>query len=132
MTPADIERRIREIDWPASSPALRARVVAEAASVAAVAQWSDRLWFSRTFRWSAAAAVVVLLAIASRPGPNVDASHAGGPAAAEAEAVRIAAIDAGLPEDAAAALAQRSGRTRGPANLRPVDLIELVKTDGGF
>ena len=84
MTQAEIEKRIREMDRPASSAALRERVIAHAPVVAAPVLWSDRVWFSRSFRWSVAAAAVVLLAIASRQGPEVDVSQTARAVVAEA------------------------------------------------
>ena len=131
MTNTDFENRIRQIEWPATSADLRARVIA-LAPAAPRATWSDRVWFSHTFRWSVAAALVALMTIASWPGSNAGERRPTGSVAAEANAIRDAAIEAGLPSDTAAALARRATAPRASSTSRAVDLKELVKMDGGF
>ncbi len=132
MTPEDLERRIRQFDWPASSPALRARVIAETSVAPVRVIWSDRVWFSRTFRWSIAAAMVALMAVIRWPAANVAEPPPPASVVAEQEAVRIAAIDAGLPEDVAAALARRAVAPRGASTPHAADLTQLVNPNGGF
>ena len=123
MTQQDIEHRIRQRVGPTSSPALRARVVAEAPAARPV-PWSDRVWFSRTFRWSVTAAFVALIAIGARDRQQPLA------VTAEADVVRTVAIEAGLSEDAAASLARRAMVPRGPSTRTTV-LQQLDETGGG-
>jgi hypothetical protein len=133
MTPSEIEKHIRDLNRPASSPALRARVLAHAPAAAVPVLWSDRLWFSRTFRWSAAAAAVVLLALAARTAPHTGAPQIAGRVAAETEAITAVARDAGLPNDAAASLATRAVATRRSASSpsTAAALQAIVETGGG-
>jgi hypothetical protein len=105
-----------------SSPALRARVVAEAPAARPV-PWSDRVWFSRTFRWSVTAAFVALIAIGARDRQQPLA------VTAEADMVRTVAIEAGLSEDAATSLARRAMNAQGPSTRMP--LQQLDETRGG-
>lgn len=127
MTRTDIEHQIRETEWPAASAALRSRVLA-AAPAAPPVTWSDRVWFSRTFRWSVAAAVVTLIAIGQWSGSNWPGS-----VTAAADTVQSLAIETGLPADAAAALARRSTAARGPlsSSAKTMALQQLMSTDGG-
>jgi hypothetical protein len=125
MTRTDIENRIREIEWPAASAALRSRVVA-AAPTAPPVMWSDRVWFSRTFRWSVAAAFIALISVGQWSGPNLVE-----PATAAAARVQILAIEAGLPADVAASLARRSMVARGPQSAPATALQQFIEKEGG-
>ena len=58
MKRRELEEAVRQLDWPQFDPALRARVLAAASLVEAHVSWSDRLWFSRTWRFVAAGLVV--------------------------------------------------------------------------
>ena len=127
MTRTDIENRIREIEWPAASASLRSRVLA-AAPAAPPVIWSDRVWFSRTFRWSVAAAVVALTFVGQWSGSN-----SAEPATAEAARVRTLAIEAGLPADMAESLARQSMVAPGPqsSSARTMVLQQFMSTNGG-
>ena len=127
MTRTEIETQIRETEWPAASAALRSRVLA-AAPAAPPVTWSDRVWFSRTFRWSVAAAVVTLISVSQWSGSNW-----AGSSTAAAETVQTLAIEAGLPADAAALLARRSTTARAALALsaRTMALQQILSTDGG-
>jgi hypothetical protein len=127
MTRTDIENRIREIEWPAASAALRSRILA-AAPPAPPVTWSDRVWFSRTFRWSVAAAFISLISVGQWSGANLAE-----PATAEAARVRTLAIEAGLPADMAESLARQSMVARGPqsSTARTMALQQFMSTDGG-
>jgi hypothetical protein len=127
MTRTDIENQIRETEWPAASAALRSRVLA-AAPAAPQVTWSDRVWFSRIFRWSVAAAVVTLIAVGQGSGSNW-----AGSATAAADTVQALAIEAGLPADAASSLARRLTAARVPlsSSARTMALQQLMSTDGG-
>ena len=127
----DFENRIRQMEWPKASADLRARVMALAPATSRVT-WSDRVWFSHTFRWSVAAAMVALMAMITWPASNVAEREPAASVVAEQEAVRSAAIDAGLPDDAAAALARRAVAPRGQSTSRAVDLMQFVNPNGGF
>jgi len=127
MTRTDIENRIREIEWPAASATLRSRVLASAPAAPPVT-WSDRVWFSRTFRWSVAAAVVALISVGQWSGSSL-----ADPATAEAARVRTLAIEAGLPADMAESLARQSMVARGPqsSSARTMVLQQFMSTNGG-
>ncbi len=59
----DLESRLHQIAWPPPSEGLRARIVWEAPIVAGSIAWSDRVWFSRAWRLSMAAAILALLTV---------------------------------------------------------------------
>ncbi len=127
MTRTDIENRIREIEWPAASASLRPRVLA-AAPAAPPVMWSDRVWFSRTFRWSIAAAFIALISVGQWSGSNVAGQSTG-----SAETVQTLAIEAGLPADVVASLARRSMVARGPlsSSTRATALQQFIEKEGG-
>jgi hypothetical protein len=128
MTRTEIESQIRKTEWPTASAALRSRVLAGAPAAPPVT-WSDRVWFSRTFRWAVAAAVVMLIAVNQWSGSNQVGSTT-----ATADTVHTLAIEAGLPADEAALLARRSTAARGRLSLsaRTMALQRLVSTEGGY
>ena len=124
----DIENRIRQMEWPAPSDSLRARIMAEASPAAAPIVWSDRVWFSRTFRWSVAAAIVGLIGFGqwAGRGPNFPVSMI---PPAEIEAIQAAVIDAGLPAADAAVLVRRAVMARQSAPVRTADQISRLIGD---
>jgi hypothetical protein len=107
MRRQEIEDCIRKIGWPAPPADLRARIIGDASVVAAPVAWSDRVWFSRAFRWSMAAAVVALIALGQWAGRGPIAPAPTIPPV-RLEAIQAAVIDAGLPADVAASLAHRA------------------------
>lgn len=109
MKPTDLEDRVRELNWPAPSEELRARVLAGASVQARVLSWSDRVWFSRPWRVSMAAAVLVLLGAQLITNWENPSGHATASSmSADAEAIREAGREAGLPVEVAALLARRA------------------------
>ena len=108
MKSADIEDRIRQIPWPAPSGDLRARILSAAPVQRGSIAWSDRVWFSREWRYSMVAATIVLLAVQVLSGLGGTLDVAPSPRAlAEAQAIEEAGRQIGLPADLAARLARR-------------------------
>jgi hypothetical protein len=135
MKPVDIQRRVRQVAWPAPPADLRARVLSAVPATSPAVSWSDRVWFSRGWRLAAAATFVALLALEQFAGSSASSARAPGapvlePVAAVAEAVR----EVGLPADQAAALARRSvsplNRARAAATARDL-VLEGLGIDGG-
>ena len=108
MKDTDLRASIRQADWPEPSPDLRARVLRDGALVERPLAWTDRIWFSRGWRRSLAAATVGVIALGYLSGTSaIVAPQMPG------EMARIAAIeetmrDAGLPADEAAIFARRA------------------------
>ena len=122
---SDLENRVRQIEWPEPSDQLRTRVIDTAVQPALVT-WSDRIWFSRTWRVSFAAAMLALIAIGQLVGrgPAVPVD----PSSVEAaQAIESAVIDAGIPADVAAKLARRALMTQ---QAPRASLAQLMKTFG--
>lgn len=108
MKPVDIERRVRQVAWPAPPADLRARVLSAVPATSPAVSWSDRVWFSRASRLAAVAAVLVLAVLESISSPaRADAPALSSQAVAEASFVDETARQAGLSPEAAAALARR-------------------------
>jgi hypothetical protein len=108
MTPADVERRVGEIQWPGPSPDLRARVLSTVAIPERHATWSDRVWFSRGWRLAAAMAVMIALAVEAFSSALVARRSVDkGQASADAQAVDDVGREVGLPSTLTAALARR-------------------------
>lgn len=57
MNRTDIENRVRQMSWPPPSPDLRRRVLSTAVVAEGAVTWSDRIWFSRGWRWAAAGVI---------------------------------------------------------------------------
>jgi hypothetical protein len=109
MTRADVERLLHRSEWSEPSLALRARVLAAAATVGHRVTWSDRVWFSRAWRIAAAAAVVGAIAIESLPGATDRPAFVAPPqAVAEAQEIDATGREMGLPPNVAQALARRA------------------------
>jgi len=109
MNRNEVDQRLRQMRWPDPPGDLRARVLAQATTRPEVITWSDRVWFSRTWRVSMAAVAIAILAARAWPGPDTSASS--GPSAqavAEANAIEEAGRDLGLPDAVAASLARRA------------------------
>jgi hypothetical protein len=138
MNKRRIEDLVRDHPWPEISPDVRVRVMAAPMAVPESITWSDRLWFSRRWRLSAAAAAIVLVALNQLPGetgaPNITAAPQ---AIAEARAIEDVAQQAGLPASAASSLASRSlfeaSRSRMPhQSVAAVLQILELETPGGM
>jgi hypothetical protein len=130
MKRSDIEKRVRRMPWPAPSPELRDRVLSIAVEVAAPITWSDRMWFSRRWRLSALAAVLVAVAVDQFSVASQPAGVSATPyAVAQAQAVDEMAREAGLSPEAAASFARRAlsdaSRRRTPVQTGPAALLEF-------
>lgn len=114
---SDLEHRIRRIAWPVPTDALRARVLSSVPAAARRLSWSDRMWFSRTWRLSAAALLVALVGLeswSSAPGPvRVPPTPA---ALAQVDALDEAGRDLGMPPGVVSALTQRALATSARAD----------------
>ena len=108
MKAVEIETRLRRIAWPAASADLRARVLSAAPVTSPAVSWSDRVWFSRTWRLAAVAVVLVAATVEYVSGPTRSSAAPESPrAVAEAGFVDETARQAGLSPEQAAALARR-------------------------
>lgn len=108
MTNKDLDERVRAHRWPELSPDLRARVMAAAVVPAPQITWSDRVWFSRAWRLSAAVAFLFLISWDQFGGVTSPRAIPSESVLAEARAIEDTAIDVGLPAETAAWLAERS------------------------
>jgi hypothetical protein len=133
MTERDLHRRLREIVWPAPSNDLRARIVSTSPAIRCRVTWSDRVWFSRTWRVAGVAAFVLLIAIeplserfrstgSARTTPPATSSEA-------ARAIREAAPQLGLPADVTASLEQRTMARAANADATDARLLALQLRD---
>ena len=109
MKLTDLEHRIHDTAWPALSSDLRARVLAEATVVAPAITWSDRVWFSRSWRLGLAAAALALVAINHLSTSGVACCAAGATLTqADADEFVETSVASGMPADVANAIARRS------------------------
>lgn len=108
MDDKHVEDRVREYQWPEISADVRQRVMAVPVAVVEPISWSDRVWFSRTWRVAAAAAVIAVIALDQVTGVTPQQITATPQVMAEAQAIEDVAREAGLPAQTAAWLAQRS------------------------
>lgn len=108
MKPRDIEDRVRQIKWPVPSASLRERVLSTAVVPSQPITWSDRMWFSRAWRFAAvgaAFAIIVLDQLSAAPRrPGFTASER---VIAEAQVIEETGRQVGLPPDVAASLGRR-------------------------
>jgi hypothetical protein len=133
VTRTEIERRLRQARWPEPAAELRVRVLATAPIVGHRLTWSDRVWFSRAWRMSAAAAVVAAIAIESFPGTTDRSAIVAPPqAVAEGQAIDATGREMGLPPNVVQALARRSVAlaARPPADGRASLALQNLETGG--
>jgi hypothetical protein len=138
MKQQDIEHRVRQINWPAPSTSLRATVLSAAVVAEQPITWSDRMWFSRTWRLSAVAAALVVVVLDQFAGSPRSAGYTPAPQAlAEAQVIDDTARQVGLPADAAATLARRAmseasrPQTQAPPGSTLFQPFDLEGTGGG-
>jgi hypothetical protein len=109
MKPTDVETRLRQVAWPAPPADLRARVLSAVPVTSPAVSWSDRVWFSRAWRLTAVAVVLVAATVDYVSGPTRSSAAAESQqAVAEASFVDETARQAGLSPEQAAALARRA------------------------
>lgn len=116
MTRKHLEQRLRGMAWPATSAELRARVMESAPRHEQRIDWIDRLWFSRAWRLSMAAAAVVTVLVgqwaAARPEPSVPPTSP----LVQTQALEELVRQAGIPAEEAASLVRRTmGRPTTPS-----------------
>lgn len=108
MKRTDLESRVRQIAWPEPAEDLRARVLSAAPVAGPQVTWSDRAWFSRAWRFAAAAAVAGAIALEWLPATGDGARLVPtAQALADAQAIDDTVREAGVPADLAASLARR-------------------------
>jgi hypothetical protein len=137
MSQKHIEDRVRHIDWPGPSPDLRDRVLSSAIFVEHSITWSDRVWFSRAWRLSAAAAALTIVLLDQFSGSQRPAGFtASAQALAEAQVIDETGRQVGLPPDLAQSLARRSMAEASRAQEQPrsasafLQALELQNTGG--
>jgi hypothetical protein len=131
MKSTDIEDRVRQMSWPAPSDDLRARILAAAPVERASIAWSDRVWFSREWRYSMAAATVVLLAVQVLSGLGGTVNVVPTPRAlAEAQAIEETSREIGLPAELTALLARRVSTELGPRDSLAGRALQLFDLQG--
>jgi hypothetical protein len=108
MNQDEVERRIRQIVWPEPSQDLRVRVLAAAAVRQERLTWSDRMWFSRGWRFAGAAATIAAIAVASWNSTDRNRVVVTTEARASAQAVSDVSRALGMPLDLSASLLQRT------------------------
>ena len=119
---SDLENRVRQIEWPEPSENLRTRVL-ETPMDAALVTWSDRIWFSRTWRVSIASAAVALIVMGqwATRGPAIQSSPS---STEQTQALEAAVIDAGIPADMASKMARRALVARQSEHVSPEQLLK--------
>lgn len=136
MDDKHLEQRVRAFKLPDMSPDVRARVMAAAVARVAPITWSDRVWFSRAWRYAAAAAVVAVIAADQWTGVTAQRTTAMPRVMADAQAIEDVAREAGLPAQTAAWLAQRAvldgsrSRTAPSSGADVFQTLELDTTGG--
>jgi hypothetical protein len=132
MKLTDIENRVRQIAWPAPSDTLRARVLSAAVIAPDRITWSDRIWFSRAWRLSALTTALLVIGLELQSSAPTPAEAGPTPQAlAEAQAVEEIGRQAGLPQDAAAALARRTLSASSPrAAMQEWTVLRIAAADG--
>jgi hypothetical protein len=127
MTRAEIERHLRRARWPEPPAHLRARVLAAAPTANRPVTWADRVWFSRTWRVTAAAAAAGAMAMVSLPDAADSRRFVPTPQAmAEAQVIDDAGRDIGLPPNVTQALVDRALRVDARADRQRLALQALV------
>jgi hypothetical protein len=108
MNSRDLDHLLRQVRWPEPPQELRARVLSQATVRPEVITWSDRVWFSRTWRLSTAAATVALLVVQLWSASKVPARFTQTPVvAAEVRMIEEVVREAGLPREFAVSIARR-------------------------
>jgi hypothetical protein len=116
MKRVDVKARVRRVTWPAPSAGLRARILSAVPATSPAVSWSDRVWFSRSWRFAAVAVALALAVLEQVSGPTRSrAATASAQSAAEASFVDETARQAGLSPEQAAALARRAVAAERPA-----------------
>lgn len=128
MTRKDMEDSVRRLGWPAPEASLRDRVLSQTVIEARTIPWSDRVWYSRTWRVSMATAALALVALSHVVGmPRVVEPE---PVDAGMQAIEEAGLQLGLSPSFIAALASRERATRREsAGVVLSDL--LLEAEGG-
>jgi hypothetical protein len=131
VTRKHLEQRLRGMAWPATSAELRARVMQSAPRHEHRIGWIDRLWFSRAWRCSMAAAAVVIVLVgqwaAARPEPSVPATSP----LVQTQALEELVQQSGIPAAEAASLVRRTMGRR-TAFSPSTALLDLFPIEGAY
>jgi hypothetical protein len=129
MTRKDLEQRVRELTWPTASAELRSRVMQSTPLHERRIGWIDRLWFSRVWRFSMAAAIVCVLLVgqwaAARPEPAASSDST----RVETQALEALVRQSGIPAAEAATLVRRSVGRRA-ASSPSTAISDLLPVEG--
>ncbi len=136
MTDADLRTSIRQADWPDPSPDLRARVLRDSALVERSLARTDRIWFSRGWRRSLAAATVGVVALGYLSGTSPIADPPTPGELARVSAIEETMREAGLPPGEAGMFARRAVGSRSPAwsmhASASLQRLETFEVNGGL
>ena len=136
MKDKHIEDRVRAYRWPEISPDVRERVMSSPLAPIEPLTWSDRVWFSSAWGFAAAAAVVAVIALDQLTGVTPQRATPSPQVMAEAQAIEDVALEAGLPTQTAAWLANRALLDASQAAATPqpgsalFQILELDTTGG--
>ncbi len=133
MKRVDLEKEVRQIQWPELDPAFRGRVLAAVPSVEHRISWSDRWWFSRTWRLSAAVAMVVLVALESLSNSTAPPRMPTWQEKAEAQAIEEERHQLGLPAGIADVLESRAlaaPLSQGRSDLQVQTALRMLDLEG--
>jgi hypothetical protein len=104
MNEREVREALRAASWPRPSRELRARI--ETISVVATGiPWTDRVWYSRGWRMTTAAAAMCLITLHAWLSPEPTQFHA--PDEETTQALQQLVQATGVPEDIASMLARR-------------------------
>jgi hypothetical protein len=122
MNEIDVERRVRNLRTLQPSALLRDRVVSIDLMTVRRVTWSDRVWFSRGWRLTAAAAAIAALAVGAIPDrSDARAITPSRQALSDAGAVQEASQQLGLSADLTQALERRIETPPPPSRARRSD-----------
>ena len=118
MRLTELENRVRHVEWPEPPATLRARVLNESALVGPSITWSDRVWYSRVWRVSMAAAALIFISLnmlsnSARSSDLMMTSQT----TAEARAIEETGRQIGLPADVSVSLARRVQSESGTSEI---------------
>jgi hypothetical protein len=132
VTRRDVEERIRRTAWPEPPAELRARILQAAPRDQPAVAWGDRLWFSRAWRWSFAAAAVAIVVIGQWAADRPQPAPSEVPTLARMEALEGLMRQAGLSAEDAAALVQREMSRRATSAPPSVSsaIADLLPAEG--
>lgn len=135
MAPRDLEDRLRDVAWPGPSAGLRDRVLTSVVISPEPMSWSDRMWFSRTWRRAALAAVVVVVVVEQMSFSSMPVNFTASRTNPDVRMVEDTAREMGLPPAVVTWLGRRSSfeaaRMQSPADSVSAAVRTLDQLEGG-